>query len=110
MLGEEDSIPGPVPTGALAGPCFWSKRRGPHSDPGQEGSSWGLSLPSPPSPALSRNKEVGMVPSAALGQPTSALFLEALREGDCSFLSPKPSCQKAFPAVSSDVSRRGALA
>ena len=39
------------------------------------------------------------MPSTAWGQPASALFLEALREGDYSFLSPKPSCRKVLPGV-----------
>lgn len=48
-----------------ARPCFWSKLRVP--DVGQEDSSWGLSLPSPPNLALSGNKEAGAGAQCCLG-------------------------------------------
>jgi len=54
--------------------------------PSQEGSSWGLSLHFLPCPTLSGHKEAGPVPRAASGPLASALFSEALPEGDCLFL------------------------
>lgn len=74
-------------------------------DPGQEDSSWGLSLPSPPNPALSGNKEVGNgAQGSAVGQPASALFLEALRAGDSSSSHPNPAAEKPFLACPPNLS------
>lgn len=92
----------PVPTSALSRPCFWSKLR--VEDLRQEGSSWGLRLPSLPTAPTPGTRKPGPVPSAASGQLASALFLEAL-SGDCPLLSSEPSCRKALPGVFPDLSR-----
>jgi hypothetical protein len=64
---------------------------------GAEGCSRGLNLPSLPTPPSPGTRKLGPVPRAASGSLASALFLEALREGDYSFLSSRPSCRKALP-------------
>lgn len=95
----------PVLTRVLAGPCFWSKLR--VADLGQEGSSWGLCPPCPPKPAHSGNKEAGASAQGCLGAAGLCPLLRSPRS--CSFLSSKPSCRKALPDVSPNLSHCGEL-
>lgn len=102
LSGRRTAFPGlsqqglsPVP---VSGPSVGARTRARKAAPG---ASVFLPLPASPSPGTRKWEPV---PSAALGQLASALFLEVPREGDCSFLSPKSSCQKAFPAVSLNIS------
>lgn len=94
----------PVPTRALTWPRFWSKPR--VADLGQEGPCWGLSLPSPPLPTHSRNKEAGASAQRCLG---AAGLCPLLRSPEQRLLVPviytqlpeSPSCYpgRASPAA-----------
>lgn len=95
VLRQEQYVPRPSPTWALAPPCFSSELEViPQTQI--------FLLPTPPSPGT---RKLGLVPSAAWGSLASAPFLEALRDGDCPFLLSDSAAQEAFllSALSSSV-------
>lgn len=86
VLRQEEYVPRPSPKGALAPPCFSSELEAiPEAQI--------FLLPTPPSPGT---RKLGLVPSAAWGSLASAPFLEALRDGDCPFLSSDSAAQEPF--------------
>lgn len=86
VLRQEEYVPRPSSTGALALPCFSSELEAiPEAQI--------FLLPTPPSPGT---RKLGLVPSAAWGSLASAPFLEALRDEDCPFLSSDSAAQESF--------------